>query len=72
MNDMHLDIRAFTASDLDHLQHIRALAFAPVSSALRDIVGPEIADVALASAEQEQAGLLANLCAPGVPEQVHG
>lgn len=71
MNDMHLDIRAFTAADLDELQHIRALAFAPVFSSLRDIVGPEIADVALASAEQEQEQLLANLCAPDAPEQVH-
>ncbi len=71
MNDTDLDIRAFTTSDLDELQHIRALAFAPVFSSFRDIVGPQIADVALASAEEEQEQLLAGLCAPGAPEQVY-
>ncbi|WP_108881682.1 GNAT family N-acetyltransferase [Anderseniella sp. Alg231-50] len=67
---MHIDIRPFTPSDLDELQHIRELAFAPVFSSFRNLVGPKIAGVALASAEAEQAELLAGMCAPDSPEQV--
>ncbi len=70
MSDMHLDIRQFIASDRDELQRIRALAFAPVFSSFRNIVGPEIAEVALASAEAEQAQLLTKICAPDSREQV--
>lgn len=67
---MHVDIRPFRPSDLDELQQIRELAFTPVFSSFRTIVGPEIAAVALAAAEAEQAQLLAGLCASDSPEQV--
>lgn len=63
-------IRPCQASDLDEIQEIRALAFEPVFRSFRDIVGPSIADVALAAAETEQADLLADLCKPDTPQKV--
>ena len=65
-----MEIRPYEASDLDELQEIRALAFEPVFRSFRDIVGPSIAEIALASAETEQAGLLADLCKPDTPQKV--
>jgi ribosomal protein S18 acetylase RimI-like enzyme len=59
------DIRAFAPSDLAALQQIRATAFAPVFASFRDRVGAPIAEFAFASAEQEQAELLAEICTPG-------
>ncbi len=67
---MSVDIRPFRSSDLDELQQIRELAFAPVFRSFRAIVGQDIAAVALASAEAEQAQLLAGMCAAGSSEQV--
>jgi ribosomal protein S18 acetylase RimI-like enzyme len=51
-------IRAYAPSDLSSLQAIRAAAFAPVFASFRAIVGPDIAALGLATAEQEQADLL--------------
>ena len=51
-------IRAYAPSDLPILHTIRAAAFAPVFASFRSIVGPEIAALGLAAAEQEQADLL--------------
>jgi GNAT superfamily N-acetyltransferase len=51
-------IRAYAPSDLPILQTIRAAAFAPVFASFRAIVGPEVASLGLATAEQEQADLL--------------
>src|SRR5688500_3643550 len=67
MGDSRIDltIRNFAAGDLPALQAIRAAAFAPVFASFRALVGPDIAAVALASAEAEQAALLETLCAPG-------
>ncbi|MDH3579751.1 MAG: GNAT family N-acetyltransferase [Hyphomicrobiales bacterium] len=70
MENADVEIRGFKASDLDDLQEIRALAFAPVFRSFREIVGASIADVALASLEAEQAELLANACKAKSPEQV--
>lgn len=67
---MTLRIRDFDVDDFDTIQEIRALAFAPVFQSFRDIVGPEIAAVAFASAERDQADHLADLCDPNTPQQV--
>lgn len=64
MDDRALAIRNLESGDLPALQAIRAAAFAPVFASFRAIVGPEIAVVALASAESEQAALLDSLCIP--------
>ena len=61
--DFHL--RPFEPEDLPALQQIRAAAFAPVFRSFRDLVGPDIAGIALAQSEAEQARLLDECCAPG-------
>ncbi|MGI9410821.1 MAG: hypothetical protein ACR2OV_12150, partial [Hyphomicrobiaceae bacterium] len=63
MKQLSVRIRPFEDGDLDRLQEIREAAFVPVFRSFREIVGPEIAAIALATAEKEQAELLANLCA---------
>lgn len=57
-------IRAYAPSDLPTLHAIRAAAFAPVFASFRSIVGPEIATLGLATAEQEQADLLDAIAKP--------
>lgn len=57
-------IRAYAPSDLPALHAIRAAAFAPVFASFRSIVGPEIAALGLATAEQEQADLLDAIAKP--------
>lgn len=57
-------IRAYAPSDLATLHAIRAAAFAPVFASFRSIVGPEIAALGLATAEQEQADLLDAIVKP--------
>ena len=57
-------IRAYAPSDLPTLHTIRAAAFAPVFASFRNIVGPEIAALGLATAEQEQADLLDAIARP--------
>jgi GNAT superfamily N-acetyltransferase len=58
-------IRPLESGDLPTLQHIRQAAFAPVFRSFREIVGAEIAAVAFAHAEAEQAKLLDDICAAG-------
>lgn len=70
MTESHLQIRAFQVPDLDELQKIREAAFAPVFQSFREIVGPAISEVALASEETEQAALLTKLCSEEAPDQV--
>ncbi|MEQ1781377.1 MAG: GNAT family N-acetyltransferase [Hyphomonadaceae bacterium] len=53
-----MQIRPYTSADLPALHAIRAAAFAPVFASFRSIVGPEIAVLGLATAEQEQGDLL--------------
>ena len=62
---MSFHIRAYAPSDLPTLETIRAAAFAPVFASFRNIVGPEIAALGLATAEQEQADLLDAIARPG-------
>ena len=57
MNDC-CHIRPFQQADLPTLQKIREAAFAPVFASFRKLVGEEIAQVAFAAAEEEQAALL--------------
>ena len=70
MQNPSVEIRAFEEVDLPQLQGIRDAAFAPVFRSFRDIVGPEIAAIALATAEKEQEELLTQLCNPETPEKV--
>ncbi len=57
-------IRPFDPADRLRLQEIREAAFAPVFASFRNIVGADVAAVAFAAAQQEQAELLDKLCAP--------
>ncbi len=57
-------IRPYTPTDLPALHAIRAAAFAPVFASFRNIVGPDIAQLGLAAAEQEQADLLDAIAKP--------
>ena len=57
-------IRPFRRADQARLQEIRKAAFAPVFASFRSIVGDEIAAVAFAAAETEQADHLDKLCTP--------
>ena len=57
-------IRAYAPADLPSLHIIRAAAFAPVFASFRAIVGPEIAALGLATAEQEQTDLLDAIARP--------
>ncbi len=56
-----LTIRPAAPRDHDALQAIRKAAFAPVFASFRAIVGEPIARVAMASADDEQAALLASI-----------
>lgn len=56
-------VRRFIDSDLPRLHEILAAAFAPVFRGFRETVGAEIAAVAIATAEEEQARHLGEICA---------
>ena len=70
MSDPSINIRPFRPDDLDKLQAIRHLAFQTVFQSFREIVGPQIAGVALKNVEQEQADQLAEICRSDSPEKV--
>jgi ribosomal protein S18 acetylase RimI-like enzyme len=57
-------LRPFERADLPRLQAIRQAAFAPVFASFREIVGEQIAALAFATADEEQAKLLDNVSAP--------
>jgi GNAT superfamily N-acetyltransferase len=63
-------IRPFEPGDLPAMQRVRQAAFAPVFRSFRAIVGEEIAALALAQADAEQAKLLDDLCAAGSAHHV--
>ncbi|MDX2143398.1 MAG: GNAT family N-acetyltransferase [Rhodospirillaceae bacterium] len=65
-----LSIRPFRADDVPALQRIRAAAFAPVFGSFRAIVGDDIAGIALARADAEQAQHLSDLCGPESKSQI--
>ena len=58
-------IRPFEPGDLPALQRIRQAAFEPVFRSFREIVGPEIAAIAFARSDADQAKLLNDICAVG-------
>ncbi|HYG89909.1 MAG TPA: GNAT family N-acetyltransferase [Azospirillum sp.] len=58
-------VRPFKPGDLPALQHIRQAAFEPVFRSFREIVGAEIATIAFAHADAEQAKLLDDICTAG-------
>ena len=58
-------IRPFEPGDLPALQRIRQAAFEPVFRSFREIVGPEIAAIAFARSDADQAKLLDDICAAG-------
>lgn len=66
-----VQIRPFQDADFPELDAIRARAFAPVFRSLRHILGPELGAVVLADAEEEQARLLRQLCAPGSADRIY-
>lgn len=65
-----VQIRRFESGDLPALQEIRRAAFAPVFLSFREMVGDEIAAIAFASADEEQAGLLDQICAAGSGHEI--
>jgi GNAT superfamily N-acetyltransferase len=58
-------IRPLAPGDLPTLQSIRRAAFEPVFNSFRSIVGEEIAALAFADADAEQAKVLDDVCAAG-------
>ena len=56
-------IRPFEPGDLPTMQRVRSAAFEPVFRSFREIVGEQIAALALADADAEQAKLLDDICA---------
>jgi ribosomal protein S18 acetylase RimI-like enzyme len=63
-------IRPFAADDLPALQRIREAAFAPIFKSFREIVGPQIAALAFAAADADQARLLDDICDTGSAHRV--
>ena len=59
------NIRPFEPADLPAMQRVRKAAFEPVFRSFRDIVGEQIATLAFAHADAEQARLLDGVCAAG-------
>ena len=63
MSATGLYLRQFEPEDLPTLQRVRAAAFAPIFESFRELVGPDIAGIAFAQSEAEQARLLETCCA---------
>ncbi len=59
------DIRPFGPGDLPAMQRVRRAAFEPVFRSFRAIVGEEVAALAFARADAEQAELLDRVCDAG-------
>ena len=66
----NLQIRTFLPSDLEKLHEIREAAFKTVFQSFRELLGQEIAPVALADAEREQAQHLDQICKQGADHHV--
>ena len=64
------DIRTFAGDDLAKLHEIREAAFKTVFQSFRELLGQEIAPIALADAEREQAQHLDQICKKGADHQV--
>jgi ribosomal protein S18 acetylase RimI-like enzyme len=64
-----LAFRPYGPEDLPALQRIRQAAFAPVFRSFAQVVGEEIAVLAFARADEEQARLLDALCGAAGPDR---
>lgn len=64
-------IRKFERGDLKRLHEIREAAYKPVFCSFREIVGEEIAPIAMASAESEQSDYLDKICGPDSDREVY-
>ncbi|MEM6474579.1 MAG: GNAT family N-acetyltransferase [Pseudomonadota bacterium] len=64
MSKLNFTIRPFAAADLAALHTIRNTAFAPVYASFRALVGPELAPIVFAKAEDEQGKWLDTICRP--------
>lgn len=64
-------IRRFEAGDLPRLHAIREVAFRPVFRSFRNLVGDEIAPIAMATLESEQADYLDKLCGAESDHEVY-
>ena len=65
MSKVRFELRPFAAPDLPRLHNIRNRAFAAVYRSFRDLVGPDVAPVLYADAEEQQGGWLDRICQPG-------
>lgn len=70
---MHADgkIRPFEPSDFPAVDRIRKQAFAPIFSSFRQLVGDEIAPVAIGKEETAQADYLKGICAPEATLEIY-
>lgn len=57
-------IRPYASADLPRLHAIRSAAFVPVFASFRELLGPDISALALATAEEEQGQLLDSIVKP--------
>lgn len=62
MDLQNVVLRPYATDDMEALQGVRRAAFAPIFQSFRQIVGPEIAAVAFARADEEQADYLRKIC----------
>ena len=66
-----LRIRAATLEDAPRLDEVRRAAFAPIFESFRSLLGDEIYRLSDAPNDEEQAGYLSSLLAPGSGWDVH-
>ncbi|MEM7445516.1 MAG: GNAT family N-acetyltransferase [Pseudomonadota bacterium] len=64
-------IRPFEPGDLPALHQIRIAAFAPVFRSFREIVGKEIAPIAIAADERSQADYLDAICRADASQEMY-
>ena len=65
------NIRKFESRDLPRLHEVREAAFRPIFRSFRSIVGEEIAPIALAGLESEQADYLDKICGSESDHEVY-
>ena len=64
-------IRPFEQSDFEAVDRIRAMAFKPIFASFRQLVGDEIAPIAIAKDETGQADYLKGICAPEATMEIY-
>lgn len=71
MSNFEFSIRAFKAADKPAVHRVRIAAFAPVFASFRELVGPEIAPLLFAKAEEAQGAWLDKICGEASGHSVH-